>query len=199
MYTLPTITPADDEPVPVYQSTPVETIPTITPVEPEVQYVEEPQIQYVEEPQIQYVEQPQIEYVEQPQEVVIPQPVAQPVPQQDDLTKYYNILDQFGPVENDDDFQLDGWKQFYPLDDPFFNWNKGAAGPNWRVYNPEDKMNLAVYEGDMLNGMRHGFGRLTTPKYVRLGTWREDQFTGWGRESTKSMSHTINHISFIYS
>ena len=102
MYTLPTITPADDEPVPVYQSTPVvETIPTITPVEPEVQYVEEPQIQYVEEPQIQYVEQPQIEYVEQPQEVVIPQPVAQPVPvQQDDLTKYYNILDQFGPVES---------------------------------------------------------------------------------------------------
>ena len=188
MYTLPTITPADDEPVPVYQSTPVvETIPTITPVEPEVQYVEEPQIQYVEEPQIQYVEQPQIEYVEQPQEVVIPQPVAQPVPvQQDDLTKYYNILDQFGPVESDDDFQLDGWKQFYPLDDPFFNWQKGNAGPNWRVYNPEDRMNLAVYEGDMLNGMRHGFGRLTTPKYVRLGMWRDDQFTGWGRESRRN-------------
>ena len=56
MYTLPTITPADNEAVPVYQSTPVvETLPTITPVEPEVQYVEEPQVQYVEEPQIQYV------------------------------------------------------------------------------------------------------------------------------------------------
>jgi hypothetical protein len=190
-YLPPTITPADDEEVPVYHSTPVETLPTITPVEPEIQYVEEPQIEYVEQPQIEYVEQPQIEYVEQPQEVVLAQPVAQPVVQpvaapQEDLTKYYNILDQFGPVENDDDFQLDGWKQFYPLDDPFFNWNKGAAGPNWRVYNPEDKMNLAVYEGDMLNGMRHGFGRLTTPKYVRLGMWRDDQFTGWGRESRRN-------------
>ena len=200
----PTITPVDD---PVYQTvqTPrttqvMDTLPTITPVdeEPQVQYIEQPQIQYVEEPQIQYVEQPQIEYVEQPQPQVqyveVPQvqsvvvPVAQPVapPQQDDLTKYYAILDEFGPVEPDDDFQLDGWKQFYPLDDPFFNWNKGVVAPNWRVYNPEDRMNLAVYEGDMANGMRHGFGRLTTPKYVRLGTWRNDQFTGWGRESRRN-------------
>ena len=169
-YLPPTITPADEEETyttPTYQSTPItETIPTITPVEPEVQYVEEPQIEYVEQPQIEYVEQPQVEYVEEPQIQYVeePQPVpvqvAQPAPQQDDLTKYYNILDQFGPAESDDDFQLDGWKQFYPLDDPFFNWQKGNAGPNWRVYNPEDKLNLAVYEGDMLNGMRHGFGRL---------------------------------------
>ena len=173
-YLPPTITPVDDEePTPIYQSTPViETLPTITPVEPEVEYVE----------------QPQIEYVEQPQEIIVqPQPVAlPPPPQQDDLTKYYAILDSFGPVESDDDFQLDGWKQFYPVDDPFFNWQKGNATPNWRVYNPEDRMNLAVYEGDMLNGMRHGFGRLTTPKYVRLGTWRDDQFTGWGRETRRN-------------
>ena len=199
-YLPPTITPADDEPTPIYQSTPIinETLPTITPVEPEIQYEEQPQIEYVEEPQIEYVEQPQIEYVEEPQVEYVEEPQIQyveqpqipvvqtPPPQQDDLTKYYAILDQFGPVENDDDFQLDGWKQFYPLDDPFFNWQKGNAGPNWRVYNPEDKMNLAVYEGDMLNGMRHGFGRLTTPKYVRLGTWRDDQFTGWGRESRRN-------------
>ncbi len=194
-YLPPTITPADEEEqIPVYETTPMpvqtmETLPQITPVEPEVQYVEEPQIQYVEQPQIEYVEQPQIEYVEQPQVQYIEEPLpvmAPPAPQQDDLTKYYAILDQFGPVESDDDFQLDGWKQFYPLDDPFFNWQKGNVGPNWRVYNPEDKFNLAVYEGDMLNGMRHGFGRLTTPKYVRLGMWRDDQFTGWGRESRRN-------------
>jgi len=201
----PTITPVDEDPtfqtVQTVQTTQMmDTLPTITPVEeePQIQYIEQPQVQYVEEPQIQYIEQPQIEYVEQPQPQVqyveVPQvqsvvvPVAQPTPppQQDDLTKYYAILDEFGPVEPDDDFQLDGWKQFYPLDDPFFNWNKGVVAPNWRVYNPEDRMNLAVYEGDMANGMRHGFGRLTTPKYVRLGTWRNDQFTGWGRESRRN-------------
>ena len=127
-YLPPTITPADDEPTPIYQSTPIinETLPTITPVEPEIQYEEQPQIEYVEEPQIEYVEQPQIEYVEQPQVEYVEEPQIQyveqpqipvvqtPPPQQDDLTKYYAILDQFGPVENDDDFQLDGWKQFYP-------------------------------------------------------------------------------------
>ena len=204
----PTITPVEDEPTmqTVQTTQTLESLPTITPVEDEVQYVQQqPQIQYVEEPQIEYVEQPQIEYVEQPQiqyveeqpqiqYVQVPQqqsvvlPVAQPTPPppQDDLSKYYAILDGFGPVEPDDDFQLDGWKQFYPLDDPFFNWQKGAVAPNWRVYNPEDRLNLAVYEGDMFNGMRHGFGRLTTPRYVRLGTWRNDQFTGWGRESRRN-------------
>ncbi len=201
----PTITPVDDDVNAQIQQSNllVEQPPVITPVEDEVQvqYVQEPQIQYVEEPQVQYIEQPQIQYVEETpqieyvpepqtiiQPVVVPvqTPPPQPVPQQDDLSRYYAILDQFGPVEPDDDFQLDGWKQFYPLDDPFFNWQKGAVAPNWRVYNPEDRLNLAVYEGDMINGMRHGFGRLTTPRYVRLGTWRNDQFTGWGRESRRN-------------
>ena len=194
----PTITPVEEDPtfqtVQTVQTTQttqmMDTLPTITPVEdePQIQYIEQPQIQYVEEPQVQYVEQPQVQYVEVPQVQSVVVPVAQPTPppQQDDLSKYYAILDEFGPVEPDDDFQLDGWKQFYPLDDPFFNWNKGVVAPNWRVYNPEDRMNLAVYEGDMANGMRHGFGRLTTPKYVRLGTWRNDQFTGWGRESRRN-------------
>ena len=153
----PTITPVEDEPTyAMPQQAPIiETAPTITPVDPEpqIQYVEEPQIQYVEQPQIEYVEQPQIEYVEEPQVqyveqpqvqyvetpqvqqvVEVPQvqqvvvPVAQPAPQQDDLTKYYAILDGFGPVEPDDDFQLDGWKQFYPADDPFFNWQAKRNG-----------------------------------------------------------------------
>jgi len=196
---LPVITPADDEPMvtqTVQQTTTTtvaDSLPTITPVEdepqPQIQYVEQPQIEYVEQPQYEYVEQPQYEYVDQPQ-VQYTEPVQeiQPVaaPSQPDLTPYYTKLDAFGPVEPDDDFQLDGWKQFYPLDDPFFNWQKGSVGPNWKVYNPEDPRNLAVYEGDMVNGMKHGFGRLTTPRYVRLGTWRNDQFTGWGRESRRN-------------
>ena len=179
-YLPPTIAPADDLPTPIYQSTQVtETIPTITPVEPEIQYVQQPQIEYVEQPQTEYVEQPQIEY-SQSQEVV---PAT---PQREDLTQYYAILDQYGPVQSDDDFLLDGWKQFYPLDDPFFNWQRGNVAPNWKVYNPEDKRSLEVYEGDMLNGMKHGFGRLSTPIYVRLGMWRDDKFTGWGRESRRN-------------
>ena len=213
----PTITPVEDEPTTTYtvpQTAPImETVPTITPVEeePQIQYVEEPQIQYVEQPQIEYVEQPQIEYVEepQPQYVEVPQvqsvvvPVAQPVaPQQDDLTKYYAILDAFGPVEPDDDFQLDGWKQFYPLDDPFFNWQKGMAAPNWRVYNPERRNGDVLegkyidgrvtgkgilknakgnlYVGDFVDNKRHGYGELDTNRIHYKGQFAGDRFNGRG-------------------
>ena len=129
-----------------------------------------------------------VTYVEpSPVQIVEPQPmvVVQP-PQQDDLSRYYAMCDQCGPVEPDDDFALDGWTQFYPLDDPFFNWNKGQVMLDYRVYNPEDPYNIAVYEGEMRGGVKHGFGRLTTTKYVRLGMWRDDQFTGWGRESRRN-------------
>ena len=93
----PTITPVDDGMnVQLQQmNTVVEQPPVITPVEDEVQvqYVEQPQVQYVEQPQIQYVQEPpQIEYVPEPQPVVVQPP-------QDDLSKYYAILDQFGPVD----------------------------------------------------------------------------------------------------
>ena len=104
-----------------------------------------------------------------------------------DLSKFYSICDQCGPVEPDDDFALDGWTQFYPLDDPFFNWYKGNnVILDYRVYNPDDNYNLAIYEGEMKNNLKHGFGRMTTIKYVRLGIWRDNQFTGWGRESRRN-------------
>lgn len=43
------------------------------------------------------------------------------------------------------------------------------------------------YQGDMkkIGGKlkRHGFGTFTTNKYIRVGTWRKDSFTGWGLET----------------
>ena len=129
---------------------------------------------------VQYVEPSPVQVVEP-----VPTVVVQP-PQQDDLSRFYAICDQCGPVEPDDDFALDGWTQFYPLNDPFFNWFKGPVTLDYRVYNPDDPYNLGIYEGEMRGGVKHGFGRMTTPKYVRLGMWRDDQFTGWGRESRRN-------------
>ena len=57
-----------------------------------------------------------------------------------------------GPVEPNDNLQLDGWKQFYPLEDPFFNWQTGMSAPYWRLCNPEDKNYLDVFDGGMANG-----------------------------------------------
>ena len=50
--------------------------------------------------------------------------------------------------------------------------------------NKEDKNNIQIYQGDLNSqGQRHGQGKCTTPYYVLIGQWKNDQFSGWGRES----------------
>ena len=34
--------------------------------------------------------------------------------------------------------------------------------------------------------MRHGFGTLITTHYKLKGTWRNNEFTGWGRKSMRN-------------
>jgi hypothetical protein len=79
------------------------------------------------------------------------------------------------------EFSPDGYKRFYPSDDPFFKRPKGKK--SYKVYNEEDEDKREIYEGEMMDGKKHGFGKLTTKDYIREGTWKEDKFTGWGRES----------------
>ncbi len=54
---------------------------------------------------------------------------------------------------------------------------------SYKVYNEEDEDKREIYEGEMMDGKKNGFGKLTTKDYIREGTWKEDKFTGWGRES----------------
>ena len=104
------------------------------------------------------------------------------------LCLQYELCDKGGPVLSDEDFSLEGWKKFYPPNDPFFNFNKGFVIPyGIKIRNPNDKEKVQVYEGDInINNERHGFGRLTTTKSVFLGEWRNNEFTGWGRETRRS-------------
>ena len=81
----------------------------------------------------------------------------------------------------EDSFSPDGYKKFYPPNDPFFKRPKGKK--SYKVYNEDDESNKEIYEGEMMNGKKHGIGKLTTKDYIREGTWKEDKFTGWGRES----------------
>lgn len=97
-------------------------------------------------------------------------------------------MNENGIPPPDDDFSLTGWREFYPPDEEFFLWNKGITYPrSIRVKDPDPQYGLSVYEGDMnIKGQKHGFGRLTTPEGVMLGTWRNEQFTGWGRFSKRN-------------
>ena len=104
------------------------------------------------------------------------------------LQKQYDICDKAGPVAPDGDFDLEGWKRFYPIQDPFFNFQKGFVLSNGiKIKHPNDPQRVSVYEGDInIKNERHGFGRLTTVNGVCLGEWRNGNFTGWGRETRRS-------------
>ena len=92
-----------------------------------------------------------------------------------------------GETEPDDDFNPETYKKFYPEDDPFFIFDKGEVADGQIISSPDEPENLEIYEGEINeDNKKHGQGILTTPEYVRKGTWRNGEFTGWGRESRRN-------------
>lgn len=111
----------------------------------------------------------------------------------DFIRRQLDLCERGGQVLSMDNYSLDGWKQFYPSNDYFFTgFNKYDNGLNFkttRVENPDNPEYVKVYQGDMdLNNQKHGFGKLTTPQNVSLGTWRNNQFTGWGIKGKRNGS-----------
>ena len=101
------------------------------------------------------------------------------------IKKLYEQCRKKGTPPADDDFSLEGWKLFYPEKENFFLWKKGPTIPNQlRINNENDEEKLEIYEGEVnKDDEKHGYGIMTTPYYVRKGTWRFGEFTGWNRES----------------
>ena len=107
----------------------------------------------------------------------------------DYMRELIDICNQNGETPPYEDFNQNGWEHFYSGDDPFFLWDKGQVIPNrLKVSYPHDYKKLEIYQGDMTPDLntRQGFGILTTPFFVRIGQWRYNQFTGWGRESRRN-------------
>lgn len=104
------------------------------------------------------------------------------------LKKLHEECLTYGELPPSDDFDPEGWKKYYPPNERFFLYQKGKVFPNQiRIYNLNKKNNLEIYEGEMnINNMKHGFGILTTPQYQLRGTWRKNDFTGWGRKSIRN-------------
>ena len=87
------------------------------------------------------------------------------------------------------DFNPDFWTNFYDKGDKFFNYdyNRDDDLINKTIitYDPENIKE--TYIGQINNkGERHGFGKLIRPDMIRIGTWRNNEFTGWGREIMES-------------
>ena len=104
-----------------------------------------------------------------------------------EIDALYKLCLSKGETVPDDDFSVDNYKQFYPEDEPFFNFDKGEVAHAKIVISPDDIELLEIYDGEINDeDKKHGYGVSTTAFYVRKGNWRDGEFTGWGRESRRN-------------
>jgi hypothetical protein len=84
-------------------------------------------------------------------------------------------------------FSPDFWKNFYTNDDESFFEPPENNNNIIQDQMIQNKMKNETYFGE-INDQRekHGFGKLVTPEMERIGNWRNDEFTGWGREIRKN-------------
>ena len=122
-------------------------------------------------------------YIQDPDGQIIP---TQQISDSEIAYLYQQCLSK-GETEPDDDFTTESYKKFYPEDDPFFLFDKGDVSEGQIISSPDELESLEIYEGEINDqNKKHGYGILTTPEYVRRGTWRNGEFTGWGRESRRN-------------
>ena len=97
------------------------------------------------------------------------------------LVEFNNI----GKIRSIDDFSEKNWKKFYHKNESYFYINDtGIIHNQLKIYYHNDINNVKIYQGDLnKKGERHGVGKLTTPYFALIGMWKEDKFSGWGRES----------------
>ena len=101
------------------------------------------------------------------------------------IKQLFDLCNRNGKPRDCDDFNPEAYTMFYPKNDPYFYVDKTGVSPNkLKIYNKDDINQIQIYQGDLnYEGQRHGIGKLTTPHYVLIGQWKNDKFSGWGRES----------------
>ena len=104
------------------------------------------------------------------------------------LNKFFELCNNNGKHRPYDDFNIKCWTKFYPTNDQYFvisvDKNDIIEHNKLKIYNQNDINKMKIYQGDLnLIGERHGIGKFITPYYVLIGMWKNDTFSGWGRES----------------
>ena len=101
------------------------------------------------------------------------------------MKQLFDLCNRNGIPRPCDDFNPKGYTMFYSENDPYFMIDKdNIIHDQLKIYNKEDKNSIQIYQGDLnVGGLRHGLGKCTTPYYVLIGQWKNDKFSGWGRES----------------
>ena len=101
------------------------------------------------------------------------------------LRHLFDLCNRNGKPRPCDDFNPKYYKYFYPESEPYFNIDKNECFPGGlKIINENDENFIQIYEGEVnAAGQRHGIGKCTTPNGVFIGMWKNDKFSGWGRES----------------
>ena len=108
------------------------------------------------------------------------------------IENFFKFCNKNGTPRSYADFNKNGWIKFYSENDPYFESieNQKENGiiniehNKLKIYNPKDINKMRIYQGDLnIIGERNGFGKYITPYCVLIGMWKNDNFSGWGRES----------------
>ena len=108
------------------------------------------------------------------------------------IENFFKFCNKNGTPRSYADFNKNGWTKFYSENNPYFESieNQKENGiiniehNKLKIYNPKNINKMRIYQGDLnIIGERNGFGKYITPYCVLIGMWKNDNFSGWGRES----------------
>ena len=98
-----------------------------------------------------------------------------------------NLCEKNKKFEPEEQYSISGYQKFYSKTDQFFQYNYGKVFNNQVRIEQISEEDFSIYQGEMnIDNKKHGFGKLTTPKFTLEGTWRNNNFTGWCRESNNN-------------
>ena len=85
-------------------------------------------------------------------------------------------------ITSTSNFFPENYKLFYPSLNEYFKIPETERKKQIKYYINNDPSKIAIYIGGInaLN-QRHGLGQLKEPYLLKIGTWKNNEFNGWGR------------------
>ena len=85
-------------------------------------------------------------------------------------------------ISSTSNFFPDNYKLFYPSNNAYFQIPQSNIKKQIKYYINKDPSKIAIYTGGINEiNQRHGLGQLKENNCIKIGTWQNDIFSGWGR------------------
>ena len=98
----------------------------------------------------------------------------------------YQIIKKYSLMKMEDPatFNISNFNLFYSSSNYFQIPQSEIKGKKTIIYYIGENLSQKVlYEGEVNHiNERHGFGKMTHPNFIKIGMWKNNIFSGWGRE-----------------